>query len=182
MSILAKALPLEILAQQGDADAFGQLIELHTPVLRSYLMKSLRNEHDVNDLSQQIWTKVWRSFGCYEHRGQFKSWLLRIARNEAINFAKKRNRRAPVVLDDREWFEVEDREQSADRQLNGKEICRQLLAEVDALPAKERQVVCFRIEEDITFREIAERINTPLNTVLGRMHSARRHLRNSLSL
>ncbi len=57
----------------------------------------------------------------------------------------------------------------------------QILAKaIDQLPDDERQVVWLRIREDLSFREIAELLNTPLGTILSRMHEARKRLRPTL--
>lgn len=169
------------LAKNGDRNSFEELTQLHETSLRGYLISNLRNEHDANDLLQNVWVKVWNALPCYDDRGRFRAWMLRIARNELINFVNREKRVNPTSLDEYQWLQIEDQEVPADQQLLARERREWLIDCIDQLPDAQRQVVYLRLNEEITFREIAERTSTSINTVIWRMHSATRRLRDSLA-
>ncbi|MEM7010584.1 MAG: RNA polymerase sigma factor [Verrucomicrobiota bacterium] len=169
------------LAKSGDREAFKELTQLHETSVRGYLISNLRNEHDANDLLQNVWVKVWNALPRYEDRGRFRAWMMRIARNELINFINREKRVRPTSLDERQWLTIEDGEPAADQQLLARERREWLIDSIDQLPDAMRQVVYLRLNEEITFREIAERTSTSINTVIWRMHSATARLRDSLS-
>ena len=140
----------------------------------------MRNEHDAEDVSQNVWIKVWRALPDYDERGQFRAWMLRIARNEMLNYLRRGENRLMIWLEEEDWREVEDEAPDADEQLIEREQREALHESIETLPDPQRKVVQFRIEEEITFREIAERTSSPLNTVLWRMRDATIRLRRSL--
>ncbi|MFT5467487.1 MAG: RNA polymerase sigma-70 factor (ECF subfamily) [Verrucomicrobiales bacterium] len=170
------------LAQSGDREAFAELTRLHATSLRGYLISNLRNEHDANDLLQNVLVKIWKALPRYEDRGRIRAWMLRIARNELLNFVRSQKRIRSTPLDEIQWSKIEGREPAADQQLLERERREWLIESIDKLPEAQRQVVYLRLNEEITFREIAERTRTPINTVLWRMHSATRRLRDSMML
>lgn len=164
------------LAQGGDRHAMHLLLAPWNDRIFSFLCTLLRNRQDAEDAAQETFLRVVKGLAKYEHSGQFQAWIYRIARNQAALTASRRQRveshEASVedsVLCDIPALQVE---QHADTE--------QLRTAVDALPPAEREVVLLRLEQDLKFREIAERTQAPLNTVLGRMRNAMRRLHDQL--
>lgn len=152
-------------------------------MLRGFLITRLRNEHDADDVMQNVWIKVWRSLPKYDERGQIRAWLMRIARNEMLNFIRRDNRRLVwIEAEEESGREIADESTpAADQQLQAVEQREELHQAIHALPDQQRKVVQFRLEEEITFREIAERTRSPINTVLWRMRDATMRLRESMA-
>ena len=65
------------LAQQGDYESFTQLVRLYRGLLRGFLSNRHRSKHDIDDLFQMVWIRVWKSLARYRDQGQFSAWLLR---------------------------------------------------------------------------------------------------------
>lgn len=143
-----------------------------------FLLHMLRHRADAEDAAQETFIRAVKGLPRYEHRGQFKAWLYHIARNQAVLTAQRRrrigDREAP--LDHEASAELHDASPPTDAPDH-----EALRAAVDQLPEAERVVVRLRLDEDLKFRDIAERTGTPLNTVLGRMRNATRRLRELLN-
>lgn len=173
-------------SRNGDREAMEKLIQPYEDMIFRFLVSRLNNPHDAADLTQNTFIKALRGLPKYRHEGNFKAWLFQIARNESLNFINKRNRFSTATVDDegvsRFENEVDETTLPADRQIaedERKQGIRDCIAE---LPENEREVVSLRLDQDITFREIADLTMAPLNTVLGRMRNASRRLRDCLTL
>lgn len=167
-------------AQGGDRTAMHALLVPWNDVVFGFLLSLLRHRADAEDAAQETFIRIVRGLPGYEHRGEFRAWVFRIARNQAALTANRRRRVAvreigtePEVLALAAEVEHENGIELAER-------AAEIRRAVAALPAVEREVVELRLDEDLKFREIAERIGAPLNTVLGRMHNAVRRLRETL--
>ena len=170
-------------AQAGEKDAMQALLQPHEKPVFRFLTQRLGNPHDAADVTQDAFVKALRNLEKYQHRGQFRAWLFQIARNESINFVKRRNRMSTATVDEDgvdRIAEEPDPGPVADQQLLADEERAQMRDCVSRLPEAEREVVRLRLDQDITFREIAEITLAPLNTVLGRMRNATRRLRDCM--
>lgn len=170
-------------AQTGDRNAMQALLLPYEKPLFGFLKQRLGNPHDAADVTQDAFVKVLRGLTKYQHRGQFRAWLYQIARNESIEFMRRRNRFSTATADDEggdRIAETPDPRPSADEQLLAGEERARMRSCVEELPDSEREVVRLRLDQDITFREIASITEAPLNTVLGRMRNATRRLRDCM--
>ena len=170
----------------GDADAMEALVRRHAAALGAFLA-GWGGDADAEDLAQETWLRVLRSPGAFRG-GSFRAWLLRVARNLAIDRSR---RRAPAL-----WLDApaegagpdapplvevlpDDGAPAPDAALLGAEDRARLLAAVRALPGPQRDVFLLRAA-GVAFADIAARFAIPLNTALGRMHYAMKALRAAL--
>ena len=175
--------------RQGDERAFRELVERHQERVFGFLLGMVRDEDIANDLFQDTFVRVIRALhrkrGTYEDQGRFGAWLLRIARNAALDHLRRRRKwivETNGTMDDGlQWEALQDDRPNALEIVESEERHQWLEASIAALPEEQREVLLLRHEGELTFREIAELTGCSINTALGRMRYALANLRRSAS-
>ena len=90
---------LVLRAQDGDINAFGQLVERYQGRLFRTAYMIVRNRHDSEDIVQDTLIQAWRSLHLVREPAAFRGWLMRICTNKATSMARKRQRRATDPYD-----------------------------------------------------------------------------------
>lgn len=163
--------------QTGDPSAAEALFAPHQQSLSNYLRGFLPGHHDAEDALQETYYRALRALPNYREETQFRGWLYRIAHNVAISLLRRDQRhKSTPILDELPTPLASARETAANRD----DLALLELA-IANLPDAEREVLILRLQSDLPFREIVELTGAPLNTVLGRMHNARRRLREVLT-
>ncbi len=166
--------------ETGDAGSVMRLFQRYEQNLFQYVWQMLRHQQDTEDATQEAIGKALRALPRYRPEKPFKSWLFRIGHNEAINVIRKR--RKIVIHEDPEAFVDEDPDELAvpSVMVDAEERKQALQVALTKLPDSEREVVFLRLYEEIPFKEIAQITDSPLGTVLARMHNAKRRLKELL--
>lgn len=160
-------------AKLGDRAAIRFLYLRYADNVYGYARSIVRNDHDAEDIVQQVFTRMLTAIHGYEQRGvPFSAWLLRITHNMAIDHLR---RRAPICDDLEELLICRPDQLEA-------EHLRQVLCEALAqLPEDQRQIVLLRHLAGLSPREIAERLGRTEDSVHGLHHRGRRALRSALA-
>jgi RNA polymerase sigma-70 factor, ECF subfamily len=160
-------------AQAGDPDAMRFLYLRFADNVYGYVCSLVRDEHDAEDVTQQVFTKLLTSLARYEPAGvPFSAWILRVAHNAAVDHIRAR-RAIPCE-------EVHGPDEAAPEP--GRERWHDLRAALDTLPYEQRQVVALRFLVGLSPTEIADRIGRTEDSVHALQHRGRRRLREELTL
>jgi len=163
-------------AQAGDREALITLLrEIETHVYRTayYL---LGNEQDAMDASQEALIRIYTKIDSYEEKAQFKTWVQRIVTNICID--KFRRSRPTVSIEEHNM--VFRAENNVESHLVSKDVAKDIREAIDRLPEQQRAVVVLRYLQDFSYKEIAESLDLPLNTVKSYLFRARQQLQNLL--
>lgn len=164
--------------EEADQAAFRTLVNRHQERVFGYLKGMVRDREVANDLFQETFLKVIsalnRDRGSYTRQGKFLGWVLRIARNAALDHLRARKKWQDIGPADGEedtpwWDRLPDDAPTADYLVESEEEADVLRACIDQLPPEQKEVLLLRHESDLTFREIAELTDCSINTALGRM-------------
>jgi RNA polymerase sigma-70 factor (ECF subfamily) len=166
----------------GDDDAFEELLKRHNRRIYNYILFYVRDRSVAEDLFQETFFKVITVIRQrrYVASDRFVSWVCRIARNLVIDYFRKG--RGEAACSDLE-LDVEllrgnaYQEESQEDRMVYAQILDDVQRLVLDLPAVQQEIIRLRFYENLSFREIAERTNVPLNTALGRMHYAVQNIR-----
>jgi RNA polymerase sigma-70 factor (ECF subfamily) len=170
-------------AQQRRPEAFDELIDAYSPRLYGYFYRCTRSPHDAEDLLQEVFVRVVRMIGDYQHDGRFEAWMFRIA----ANLVRDRVRRARTSRQVESGADGQGRPFLADvpdegadapsASLERNEQIDRLQLALGQLPELEREVLLLRHFSQLPFREIADIMGTPLGTALARAHRGLAKLR-----
>ncbi|MBO6517963.1 MAG: sigma-70 family RNA polymerase sigma factor [Bacteroidia bacterium] len=166
---------------QGNEACLEMLINKHKNKVFTTIFLIVNDRYIAEDLFQETFIKVIKTFksGKYNEEGKFLPWVVRIARNLAIDHFRKAKRMPTITSQDGEdifrTFEVseDNREQSYIKNQDENTI-RQI---INMLPPEQKQVLVLRHYGDMSFKEIAEVTNVSINTALGRMRYALNNMR-----
>jgi RNA polymerase sigma-70 factor, ECF subfamily len=158
-------------AKGGDRDALHYLYVVYSDNIYGYVRSIVHDDHEAEDVTQHVFAKLMTTLVKYDDRGvPFFAWLLRLARNAAIDHLRS-NRLTPTE-------NVIDPNASYGADLDRAETVRTALA---SLPNEQRQVVFLRHVVGLSPGEIADRMGRSESSIHGLHHRGRRALQRELT-
>jgi RNA polymerase sigma-70 factor, ECF subfamily len=168
----------------GDLTAVDELFRRHRSIAYRVAYRLLGHEADALDAVQDGFVNAIRNLDRFARRSSFKTWLLRIVSNAALDLGRVRNRRVGrYVADGHEAFlELTDaRADSADHRLEQSDL-RQILDQALAeLPEPQRQAFVLHADGGLSYQEVADALGIAIGTVMSRLFYARQRLKTSLA-
>ena len=170
----------------GEETAFTELVAEHQRMVVQLAMNLLGEREESLDLSQEVFLRVFRTI--YRFRGQssLRTWIYRIAVNQARNrhrFWRRRHRADQVSLEQHVASHGDlpsGRSVTPDHVLEQKELGASLQRALDALPFDQRSAIVLREVDGLSYEEIAFSLGVAVGTVKSRLTRARQTLRQVL--
>jgi RNA polymerase sigma-70 factor (ECF subfamily) len=141
-----------------------------------------RNETDAEDLVQETYLKGLRSFASFRPGTNFRAWMFQILRNTFLSSRSKLERRMTVAMDPEEDGGELAVENENPETILVKRLDSQLVqSALEGLPVHHREILLLCEVEEMSYQEIAEVLSIPIGTVMSRLATARKAIRESLS-
>jgi len=166
-------------AQNEDAAAFEQLVRRHGQFVYNLALRTLNNQQDAEDMTQETFIRVLQSLTTFRGDSQFRTWLYRIVTNLCYGQLPQL-RRELTMLDEEVLPEVEDDRPLIPDMVIAAEIKRDMLEAIKKLPESYRLLITLRHLQGMTYAEIAEVTEMPVGTVKTGIFRERRELRVAL--
>ena len=184
-------LDLVRLAQAGDLDAFGELVERNRRAVFRAALAAVGSTTEAEDVTQEAFVTAWRKLSGFRGDSQFRTWLLSITWRKAIDRRKGLTRwlklAATPARDEAgdDMYDVMDRvaspERTQDVQLESTELQANIRKLIRTLPRKLRDALLLAGTGEHTYEEIGQLLGAPVGTVKWRVAEARRVLKRKLA-
>jgi len=161
---------------KGDEKSLEVLIKKYLKPIHSFVYKNIGNSEVAQDLTQEVFVKVWKNLKKFDRKKQFKSWVFTIAKNTSIDFLRQKKKET-LSLNEDLLFDKSDFIKS----LEQKDALSEVHTALQKLSPNYRAIVLLKNEGELTFNEIAQKLNKPLNTIKSRYRRALIFLRNNAS-
>ena len=177
--------------QKADVAAFNEIVGRYKGRIYSYLYRMTGNAEDAEDLTQEVFVRMYSHIHTFRAEASLSTWLFRIAGNLCVDaFRRKKKERGvvssldtPIFSDDEDSHatrDVPDLKAAPEILFSRKELGGQIEAALAKLPSKLRSAVVLHDIEGLAYEEIAEVEKIPLGTVKSRIFNARVALREQL--
>jgi RNA polymerase sigma-70 factor, ECF subfamily len=176
------------LAQAGDTDAFGRLVERNRHAVHRAAYAALGSATDADDVAQEAFVTAYRKLGGFRGESSFRTWLLSIAWRKALDrrrglakWIRLTASRDPFPEGATALLErVPSPQPSVEDRLAGDQMNRQLKRLIATLPRKLRDALILAVPGEFTYDEIGRMLGIPVGTVKWRVSEARRILKDKL--
>ncbi|MEW5981969.1 MAG: sigma-70 family RNA polymerase sigma factor [Acidobacteriota bacterium] len=163
---------------QGDQVAWDAIVRLYWRRVFNVAYKFVGRHDEAEDLAQEIFLKVFKSLATFDRRANFQTWLISVSRNLCIDHYRSVRRERETI--DRDISADDLTPASADAgpllQLERTDLARQLRRALQELPDALRTAVVMRDIQELSYQEIADRLNLPEGTVKSRINRGRLEL------
>lgn len=168
---------------QGDDDAFEELLCLFENAALNFFYKLTGKRHAAEDMTQELFIKVYRYRDSYTQQASFKSFLFRMARNLWIDrYRKMKVRPREVSIESKasdsqegtsglKGMMASQKPSPHEKALKNEQI-KQLEACIKKLPIKQQEVLALTLDGEVKYAQAAEILKIPVGTVKSRVHSA----------
>jgi RNA polymerase sigma-70 factor (ECF subfamily) len=170
-------------SQLGDPYAIDELLNKYHNTAFMYALKMTKHVEEAADVVSEGFIRVHRAIGRFQANSSFSTWMFKILRNCFLDIRKKRRVKVVASLDaamESEdgvvFMQPIDESESAYESSAKSEFSEQVRQALDRLPAHQKDLLLLYHEDELTYEEIAERMQTPAGTIKSRLHRARLNL------
>ena len=170
--------------QAGRPDAFDDLMKRYKGQIYAYLLRSVKNYEDAEELTIEVFFKAYRALDTWKPQARFSTWLYKIAHNLSIDFHRSKSRRPTYSLDDEEFSVDEptavDLWSNPEWELEEKDRHRVIREAIDQLSPKQKAVFMLNRYQGLQIKEITEVLGMAEGTVKIHLHRAVKKLQTLL--
>jgi RNA polymerase sigma factor (sigma-70 family) len=164
----------EILEKFANPDsrnlAFNQLVRKYQQKIYWHIRKMVIDHDDADDLTQEVFIKVWRNLENFRQDAQLYTWLYRIATNECLTFLSSKRKKFFLPLND-VAAELSEKIDSSPT-ISGEEIQLKLQKALLKLPDKQRLVFNMKYYDELKYEEMSEILGTSVGALKASYHHA----------
>lgn len=179
---------LMLRVKRGDRAAFSALVEKYQQPLLNFLLRSLQDETEAEDLAQNVFVQVWKSARRYRPTARFSTWLFTIARNLCLNELRRRARHPAASLESPPAESELPLPQRLEDQRSGtppeallrEELFQKVEAALAELPESQRTAILLCREEEFSYEDIAAILGCSLSATKSLIHRGRETLKQKL--
>lgn len=162
----------------GDQKAFSDLMTFYWPTIEGFFAMKLSSKEDVEDLSIATFSKAFDKIKSYNSSFAFSTWIQTIATNTLIDFFRKKEQKtisidADVKNEQGNPHEIEDLDTNPELNFIQQQKNKQLFSLVEKLKPHYRELIVLRYLEELSYDEIAQKLNIPLGSVKAKLFRAR---------
>jgi len=172
--------------QRGEVRAFEVLLTRHRRAIYNFILRFVGDRETAEDLLQEAFLRVIKGAEAYKRQAKFTTWLYTIARNLCVDQTRRRKHRkhasldAPIDATDDSGTLLDvipSGEMASDRVAANKQLHATMQRAIEELSEDQREVFLMREVLDLPFKQIADVVGVPENTVKSRMRYALEKLR-----
>jgi RNA polymerase sigma-70 factor (ECF subfamily) len=169
-------------AQQGELEAFEELVARHRDKIYARAYSMMRNEDDAIDLSQEAWVKGWQRLAQFQGESGFGTWMTRVVINLCLDHLRKQKRQRSESIEalDEESGGVERHmpvlEVNPTAGLEREELRQRIDKALSQLSYGHRTVLVLHEFQEMEYKEIAKTMGCSIGTVMSRLFYARRKM------
>lgn len=152
---------------KGDGLAFEKIYDHYYDRIHLFVLKFVKSSQLAEDLTQEIFIKIWEDRSQLNEKESFRAWLFVIARNHTLNFLKKASRELVGVGEIVRNYQYQGN--PVEEQLLEKEYLKKVQEVLDSLPERTREVFRLCREEDKSYDEVTEILGISRNAVKKHM-------------
>jgi RNA polymerase sigma-70 factor, ECF subfamily len=167
-------------AREGDGAAYAELFHRHRGDSYRLAYRQLGNEQDALDVVQEAMIKAFAALGDFDGRSGFRTWLLRIVVNTALDWGRRRKRRPSMQFGDPSNGHEPSAPDDPARRMHRQDLRQALNQALDRLSPTLRTTFVLFAEAGLSYKEIADTQDVPIGTVMSRIHAAREKLQADL--
>ncbi|MBP9792908.1 MAG: sigma-70 family RNA polymerase sigma factor [Flavobacterium sp.] len=171
-------------AKQGDQVAFTFLLDKYWNEVYGFMLQRTENETDAEDITIETFSKAFDKIATYNSEFQFNTWLIAIAKNVHIDLLRKKKSSLFIDITDEEddiAYRIADDSPSAEDQIITEQNLNRLLQFIKQLKPGYQEVIQMRYFQEMSYQEIAEDLNEPLNNVKIKLLRAKKLLAEIIS-
>lgn len=164
--------------QRGEMAAFQELVEKYKQKVFYMALDMTGNHHDAEDLSQEVFMKVFTAIKDFRGEAKLSSWLYRIAMNTCID--KTRRKHLKLVDIDEKIYEQATNGKNPEQMMEARATQDQIEQALQKLPPRQRAIFVMRHYNELMLREIAETLGISEGTVKAQLFRAMQRLQKEL--
>ena len=179
-------LELVRLAQNGDQDAFGELVLRYEKQVYNLALRMVGQEQDALDLSQEAFVRAWRGLPAFRSDAKFSTWLYRLTSNICIDFLRSQKNRRTVSMtveedqEESQQWQLPDPAPGPEQQTVEREQARRIKAAMEQLAPEQRQILTLRAIHGLSYAQIGQIMQLKEGTVKSRLNRTRQQLKQIL--
>ena len=167
---------------QGENNALSVLIERYLLYVYNFVIKQIGDKKEAEDLTQEVFLRVWKNLKKFDPDKNFKAWLFSIARHACIDYWRRK--KIPVFSalerdDSDKNFEetIIDESESVIENINRQELAQEMEEYLKQLSEANRTVLILHYSQQMTLQEIADLLEEPIDTIKSRHRRGLLYLR-----